>query len=154
MPKAFRSCVCLGGYATRRADWLPSTHFYNANELQFVPDYASAAVDMTQIGDSLADCAIGNSVRVLAVDWDRLDPAEGRRLRALGLDAGAVLRLAHRGIFVGRDPIAVEIGRMTIALRRSHALAVSVEPAPEEVPHRAAERPNGGPFGRKTGVSA
>ncbi|QNE06735.1 ferrous iron transport protein A [Croceicoccus marinus] len=102
---------------------------------------------MTQIGDSLADCALGTSVRVLAVDWDRLDPAEGRRLRALGLDAGAVLRLAHRGIFVGRDPIALEIGRMTIALRRSHALAVSVEPAPEEAPHPAAERPNDGTIG-------
>lgn len=128
-------------------------HFYNANELQFSPDYASAAADMTQIGDSLADCAIGTSVRVLAVDWDQLDPAEGRRLRALGLDAGAVLRLAHRGIFVGRDPIAIEIGRMMIALRRAHAQAVSVEPAPEEAPHRAAEQSNNPPLDRKTGFS-
>lgn len=128
--------------------------FYNANELQFSADYASAAADMTQIGDSLAECALGTSVRVLSVDWDRLDPAEGRRLRALGLDAGAVLRLAHRGIFVGRDPIALEVGRMTIALRRSHALAVRVEPAPEEAPHPAAERPDDRPTDGKIGAPA
>ena len=155
MPKLSRSCACWAGFATRRADANPRlSRFYNANELQFLPDYASAAVDMTQNGDSLADCTIGTSVRVLAVDWDRLDPAEGRRLRALGLDSGAVLRLAHRGIFVGRDPIAVEIGRMTIALRRSHALAVSVEPAPEEAPHPAAGHSNDRPCDRKTGLPA
>lgn len=95
---------------------------------------------MTQNGDSLADCSLGTSVRVIAVDWDRLDPAEGRRLRALGVDAGAVLKLAHRGIFAGRDPIAVEIGRMTVALRRFHAQAITVEPAPEEKPHPAAHK--------------
>jgi ferrous iron transport protein A len=98
---------------------------------------------MIQHGDSLADCGLGTTVRVVAVDWDSLDQAEGRRLRALGLDAGAVLKLAHRGIFVGRDPIALEIGRMTIALRRSHALAVTVEPAPQEAPHPAADPVDG-----------
>ena len=112
----------------------------NANELQFSSDCASAASDMTNSGDSLADCGIGISVRVTAVDWERLDPTEGRRLRALGIDAGAVLKLAHRGIFSGRDPIAIEVGRMTVALRRGHALAISVEPAPEESPHPAIGR--------------
>lgn len=111
-------------------------------------DYASAPGGMKQTVDSLsarslaanslADCGIGTSVRVTSVAWDRLDPTEGRRLRALGVDAGAVLKLAHRGIFVGRDPIAVEIGRMTVALRRAHALAIAVEPATEEAPHPAA----------------
>lgn len=103
---------------------------------------------------SLADCDVGSSVRVLSVDWERLDPTEGRRLRALGLDAGAVLKLAHRGILFGRDPMAVEIGRMTIALRRSHALAISVEPAPEEAPQPATEmREKGMKAGERLGTA-
>jgi ferrous iron transport protein A len=30
-------------------------------------------------------------------------------------------------VFGGRDPIALSIGRMTIALRRAHARAIEVE---------------------------
>ncbi|MAF28933.1 MAG: ferrous iron transport protein A [Croceicoccus sp.] len=107
---------------------------------------------MTHTGDSppatsLADSDVGVPVRVVAVDWDRLDPTEGRRLRALGMDAGAVLKLAHRGILLGRDPMAVEVGRMMIALRRSHALAITVEPAPEEAPHPALDTKKGARLG-------
>ncbi len=35
--------------------------------------------------------------------------------------------MAHRGVFGGRDPLAVTIGRMTVALRRAHARAMEVE---------------------------
>lgn len=90
------------------------------------------------VDHSLADRPLGSAVRVVAVDWDRLEPGEARRLRALGIDSGAVLKLAHRGIFAGRDPLAVEIGRMTVALRRVHALAIMVEDAPGEDVHPAA----------------
>lgn len=86
---------------------------------------------------SLADRPLGNALRVVAVDWAVLDDGEARRLRALGIDSGAVLKIAHRGIFSGRDPIAVEIGRMTVALRRAHALAIKVEDAPDEGVHPA-----------------
>lgn len=86
---------------------------------------------------SLADMPLGCSVRVVSVAWDRLEPGEARRLRALGIDAGAVLKLAHRGIFAGRDPLAVEIGRMTVALRRAHALAIAVVDAEGEDVHPA-----------------
>ncbi|WP_308420410.1 FeoA family protein [Croceicoccus mobilis] len=101
---------------------------------------------MTNAGDSmagerLADCELGTSVRILAVDWDHLGNAEARRLRALGFDVGAVLRLAHRGVFGGRDPIAIEVGRMTVALRRHHASAIMVEAAPDEGLHPAGQRP-------------
>ena len=68
----------------------------------------------------------GARARILAVDWARLAPEEGKRLRALGIDEGAEVTVAHRGIFAGRDPIAIEIGRMTVALRRSHARAMTV----------------------------
>lgn len=65
--------------------------------------------------------------RIVAVDWGRLAPEEALRLRALGIDEGAQVSVAHRGIFAGGDPIAIAIGRMTVALRRSHASAMTVE---------------------------
>lgn len=69
----------------------------------------------------------GQRAMITSVAWDRLAPEEGIRLRALGIDAGARIAIAHRGVFGGSDPIAVMIGRMTIALRRSHAIAMQVE---------------------------
>ncbi len=71
---------------------------------------------------------LGQGARIGVVDWAVLDPDEGQRLRALGLDAGAEVRLAYRGVFGGGDPLAVEVGRMTVALRRAHARAMTVEP--------------------------
>ena len=69
----------------------------------------------------------GSSACITAVDWPRLDVEEGQRLRALGLDAGARVTVVHRGVFAGRDPLAIEVGRMTVALRRVHARAMQVE---------------------------
>ncbi len=70
----------------------------------------------------------GKRAQIVAVNWDAIAPEEGKRLRALGLDEGARIAIAHRGIFGGRDPIAVIIGRMTIAIRRIHAAAMEVDP--------------------------
>ena len=64
---------------------------------------------------------------IVAIDWSLLAPDEAKRLRAMGIDLGARVAVAHRGIFAGRDPIAIEIGRMTVALRRSHARAMTVQ---------------------------
>lgn len=69
----------------------------------------------------------GRAAVITGVDWSGLAEEEARRLRALGLDAGACVTVAHRGVFAGRDPLAIEIGRMTVALRRVHAAAMSVE---------------------------
>ena len=74
----------------------------------------------------------GQAARIAAVDWPCLVPEEAQRLRALGIDEGAEVRLAYRGIFAGRDPLAIEIGRMTVALRRAHARAMTVEPLERE----------------------
>ena len=71
----------------------------------------------------------GINAAIVAVDWDRLAPDEAKRLRALGVDEGAELEVTHRGVFGTRDPVALRIGGMTIALRRSHAKAIEVEPA-------------------------
>jgi ferrous iron transport protein A len=70
---------------------------------------------------------LGKAARILAVDWASLADEEGQRLRALGIDTGAEVSVAHRGVLGGRDPLAVTIGRMTVALRRSHARAMQVE---------------------------
>ncbi|WP_225205249.1 FeoA family protein [Novosphingobium huizhouense] len=76
---------------------------------------------------TLDQLPLGSSARIAAVDWTLLVPEEAQRLRALGLDEGAQVTLAYRGVFLGRDPLAIEIGRMTVALRRAHARAMTVE---------------------------
>lgn len=64
---------------------------------------------------------------IVAVDWAALAPEEAKRLQALGIDCGARVAITHRGIFAGRDPIALAIGRMTVAIRRVHARAMTVK---------------------------
>ncbi|MEC9066657.1 ferrous iron transport protein A [Altererythrobacter marinus] len=71
----------------------------------------------------------GQRATVVAVDWASLAPEDAKRLRAMGLDEGASVSLAHRGMFGGADPLAVTVGRMTVALRRAHAAAMQVERA-------------------------
>ena len=62
---------------------------------------------------------------VAHVDWASLTEPEQRRLRNLGLDEGVQVEALHAGPF-GRDPIAVRIGRMTLAMRRVHARVIHV----------------------------
>ncbi|MEZ5707813.1 MAG: FeoA family protein [Blastomonas sp.] len=76
---------------------------------------------------------IGQQARIGAIDWDAFAEPEGRRLRALGIDEGAMVSILHRGIFFGRDPLAVKIGRMTVAVRRMHARHISVDAVEEAV---------------------
>jgi ferrous iron transport protein A len=70
---------------------------------------------------------------VETIDWERLARPEARRLRELGFDAGVAVEVLHRAR-LGGGPIACRIGRMTVALRRAvaAAISVSVEPAPAE----------------------
>ena len=63
---------------------------------------------------------------IVAVAWDTLAPDEAKRLHALGIEEGARVAVEHRGIFAGQDPIALRIGRMTVAIRRAHARAMTV----------------------------
>jgi ferrous iron transport protein A len=48
-----------------------------------------------------------------------------RRLLELGFVEGAVIELLHEGA-IGRDPIAVRVDDMRVALRRREASAISV----------------------------
>lgn len=68
----------------------------------------------------------GASATITSVAWDALAPEEALRLRALGIDEGAEVTVAHRGVFGGGDPLAVTLGRMTVALRRAHAASMQV----------------------------
>ena len=76
---------------------------------------------------SLDQLAVGASARVLSIDWAALEEAEACRLRHFGFDEGVTVEPLHLGPF-GRDPIAIRVGRMTVAIRRRHAGAVRVLP--------------------------
>ena len=71
--------------------------------------------------------AIGAKARVSSVDWALLGDGEACRLKHFGFDAGVTVEPLHLGPF-GRDPIAIRVGRMTVAIRRRHAGAISVTP--------------------------
>ncbi len=66
--------------------------------------------------------------RIAQIDWSLLGETEGHRLRCLGFDEGVEVEPLHRGWFLFRDPLAVRVGRMTVAIRAAHAAAVKVEP--------------------------
>ena len=68
---------------------------------------------------------LGTRARIAAVDWSALGEKEGSRLRHFGFDEGVMVEPLHLGPF-GKDPLAVRVGRMTVAIRRSHARAVKV----------------------------
>jgi len=65
---------------------------------------------------------------IAEIDWASLGQSDGRRLRNLGFDEGVAVEALH-GAPLGRDPLAVRIGRMTVAIRRAQARAITVEPA-------------------------
>ena len=68
---------------------------------------------------------LGTLARIASVDWAALDEGEATRLRQFGFDEGVTVEPLHLGPF-GRDPIAVRVGRMTVAIRRKHAGAIGV----------------------------
>lgn len=63
---------------------------------------------------------------VTGIDWTRLSDSDAQRLRNLGFDEGVRIEALHGAPF-GRDPLAIRIGRMMVAMRRAQAQAVSVE---------------------------
>ena len=76
---------------------------------------------------SLDRLAVGTKAHVAGIDWASLDQSEANRLRNFGFDEGVAVEALHLGPF-GRDPIAIRVGRMTVAIRRKHAGAVRVIP--------------------------
>jgi ferrous iron transport protein A len=77
---------------------------------------------------TLSDLPFASEAMVRAIDWTLLSDRDGRRLRELGFDEGVVVEALHGGGLVARDPLAVRVGRMTVAIRAAHARAIRVEP--------------------------
>ena len=88
----------------------------------------NAAPDQAEFTTSLDLLTVGTLARVSAIDWQSLEAAEANRLRHFGFDEGVLVETLHLGP-LGRDPIAIRVGRMTVAIRRAHARAVHVVPA-------------------------
>jgi ferrous iron transport protein A len=76
---------------------------------------------------SLDRLKVGTKARVQSVNWAALDESEACRLKHFGFDEGVTVEPLHLGPF-GKDPIAIRVGRMTVAIRRKHAGAISVSP--------------------------
>jgi len=76
---------------------------------------------------ALDQLEIGKRATVASIDWNALDESDACRLRHFGFDEGVTVEPLHLGPF-GRDPLAIRVGRMTVAIRRAHARAVRVIP--------------------------
>ena len=71
---------------------------------------------------------LGTRARIAAIDWAILGEGEANRLKQFGFDEGVAIEPLHLGPF-GKDPLAVRVGRMTVAIRKAQARAVKVQPA-------------------------
>jgi len=80
----------------------------------------------------LSELPLRQPAYVDLIDWSAITPSEGQRLREFGLCEGASVEALHHGGMILKGPIACRIGRMTIAMRRSHAAAVTVRTGPEK----------------------
>jgi len=76
---------------------------------------------------ALDQLEVGRRASVASIDWEALEESEACRLRHFGFDEGVTVEPLHLGPF-GRDPLAIRVGRMTVAIRRAHARAVRVIP--------------------------
>jgi ferrous iron transport protein A len=73
---------------------------------------------------------------VETVDWTAMSDADGKRLRELGLCEGASIELLHRAGFTGRGAHACRVGRMIVAMRATHAAAITVSTGSADGPNR------------------
>ena len=58
---------------------------------------------------------LGRKALVASISWDVLDHHQACRLKHFGFDEGVAVEPLHLGPF-GRDPIAIRVGRMTVAI--------------------------------------
>lgn len=74
----------------------------------------------------LDELPLRRAAHISEIDWAALSAPEAKRLRELGFDEGVAIEALHRGSFFSRDPIALRVGRMTVAIRRAQASAIRV----------------------------
>ena len=82
---------------------------------------------MTKPLATLDELKLGTRAEIATIDWASLEASEACRLRHFGFNEGVKVEPLHLGPF-GKDPLAVRVGRMTVAIRRVHARAVRVVP--------------------------
>ena len=78
----------------------------------------------------LSDLHIGDKAVITGFDTSRCSDADfardlEERLLEIGFEEGLHVEVLHEGL-IGRDPLAVQVGRTTIALRRMEADVVKV----------------------------
>lgn len=76
----------------------------------------------------LSELKIGETSTIQGFDTSRIDDKEfsddlEERLLEIGFEEGLSVELLHQGP-IARDPLAVKIGPMTVALRRAEADAI------------------------------
>lgn len=76
----------------------------------------------------LDDLPVHSPALITAIDRGGIDPPTALRLHELGFDEGVDVEVLHQAPF-GGDPLAVRVGNMVIALRRSMARLIEVEAA-------------------------
>jgi ferrous iron transport protein A len=76
---------------------------------------------------TILDLKRGEQATIASVDALDVDPVTTRRLHEMGFDDGVDIELLHIGPAGG--PLAVRVGNMVIALRRTLAAMIAVEPA-------------------------
>jgi ferrous iron transport protein A len=74
-----------------------------------------------RVGDRGVITSVGSHCHHQAADIEL-----ERRLLELGLVEGATIELIHQGLF-GRDPIAVKVDDMRVALRRKEAASLTLD---------------------------
>ncbi len=75
---------------------------------------------------TLADLPFDVEGQVASIAAESLSDEEFRRLQSLGFLPGETVKKIHGGGFGKVDPLAIRIGRTTIALRRRYAVAVLI----------------------------
>ena len=78
---------------------------------------------------SLSEARLGDKgviTRVGAAARDEHGAELERRLLELGLVEGAVIQLLHQGA-IGKDPMALKVDDMRVALRRREARGLTIE---------------------------
>jgi len=80
--------------------------------------------------EQLGNCKPGFSGTItgFSSDQETGESAAVEQLREMGFAEGLQVSILHQNPF-GKDPIAVRVGAMTIALRRREAKLVQVTPA-------------------------
>ncbi len=71
--------------------------------------------------------AVGRAAGTMRDEPDSFTDELERRLLEIGFVEGADVEVLHEG-FIGRDPIAIRVDDMSVALRRREANAILVRP--------------------------